>query len=81
MKFSAQNPPSRGVRVSTSSLVHNNQHLKLTLASIKRRMEKQTMLLTQWNKKERTTDLCNNRDEYQKYPYFFFPTAHPQYAK
>lgn len=43
-------------------------------------MEKQTALLMQWNKKEHTTDLCNNKDEYKKYP-FFFPTPHPQYAK
>lgn len=35
------------------------------------------MLLTQWNKKEHTTDLCNNRDEYQKYPYFFFQLHTP----
>ena len=30
-------------------------------------MEKQTALLMQWNKKEHTTDLCNNKDEYQKF--------------
>lgn len=37
-------------------------------------MEKQTALLMQWNKKEHTTDLCNNKDEYKKYP--FFPQLH-----
>lgn len=38
--------------VSTISLIQNNQHLEIAKVPIKRRMEKQTVLLTQWNKKE-----------------------------